>query len=73
MRIAVAQTNPVIGALEKNTDEILVAMMRARKEGADIILFPETAICGYPAEDLLLLPCFGATLAYIELEITYLR
>lgn len=56
--LAIAQFNPTIGALQQNTDKILELIDRAKQAGAKMILFPELAICGYPPEDLLLLPDF---------------
>jgi NAD+ synthase (glutamine-hydrolysing) len=58
MQIALAQINPTIGAIEKNGDKILMALMKAKQQGADLLLLPELAICGYPPEDLLLLSGF---------------
>lgn len=54
MRILVAQLNPIIGDLEGNTQKILETLEHARAQKADIVLFPELSICGYPPEDLLL-------------------
>lgn len=54
MRVAVAQTNPIVGDLEGNTHKILQFIDRARQHSPDIVLFPELSICGYPPEDLLL-------------------
>lgn len=48
-----AQLNPTIGDLDGNTQKIIQALDRARREGGDVILFPELSICGYPPEDLL--------------------
>lgn len=52
MKLALAQTNPVVGALRANTAKILEASRRAAEAGADIAVFPELAICGYPPLDL---------------------
>jgi NAD+ synthase (glutamine-hydrolysing) len=54
MYLAMAQINPIVGDLQGNTKKILDYLTRARKEKADLIVFPELAICGYPPEDLLL-------------------
>lgn len=54
MRILVAQLNPTIGDLEGNTHKIIQVLERARAQNADLVLFPELSICGYPPEDLLL-------------------
>ncbi|MCB1084221.1 MAG: NAD+ synthase, partial [Simkania sp.] len=52
MKILVAQLNPTVGDLDKNTQKILDAMDHGRKVGAEIVLCPELSICGYPPEDL---------------------
>ncbi|RMF85413.1 MAG: NAD+ synthase [Planctomycetota bacterium] len=54
MRIALAQTNPLIGDVDGNLERILRAIDAARRGGADLVLLPEQAILGYPAKDLLL-------------------
>jgi NAD+ synthase (glutamine-hydrolysing) len=58
LRIALAQLNAVVGDLEGNRDRILDALAEARGTGADLVLFPELAVTGYPPEDLLLRPGF---------------
>jgi NAD+ synthase (glutamine-hydrolysing) len=58
MRIALAQINPVVGDLDGNRDLILGRLEEARDQGADLVLFPELAVTGYPPEDLLLRPGF---------------
>ncbi len=58
MRIALAQINPVVGDLTGNRDLILARLEEAKAAGADLALFPELAITGYPPEDLLLRPGF---------------
>ncbi len=58
LRIAQAQINPVVGGLEGNGNLILRWIGRAKTAGADIVTFPELALCGYPPEDLLLKPRF---------------
>ncbi|NGX34079.1 MAG: Glutamine-dependent NAD(+) synthetase [Candidatus Anoxychlamydiales bacterium] len=54
MLIYVAQLNPTIGNLTRNTEKILNTIEKARLEKAEVIVFPEAAISGYPPEDLLL-------------------
>jgi NAD+ synthase (glutamine-hydrolysing) len=54
MLIYVAQLNPKIGDLSHNTDKIISSIKKAKLEKADIIVFAEAAISGYPPEDLLL-------------------
>ncbi len=58
MRLALAQINSVVGDLDGNTNRILDGLSAAREAGADLVLFPELAITGYPPEDLLLRPGF---------------
>jgi len=53
MRISFSQLNPIIGDFEHNVEKIIQAIKRAKEEKADLVIFPEMAICGYPAEDLL--------------------
>ena len=52
LRIAVAQINPVVGDVAGNVDRVLDAA-RSQVGQADLVVFPELAICGYPPEDLL--------------------
>ncbi len=55
MRIALAQLNTHVGAIDANTRKVLTAAMRARDElRCDLIVFPELTLSGYPPEDLLL-------------------
>jgi NAD+ synthase (glutamine-hydrolysing) len=51
MKISIAQQNYHIGNFEENTEKILCAINLAKKEGADLILFSEMSVCGYPARD----------------------
>jgi NAD+ synthase (glutamine-hydrolysing) len=54
MRLALAQINTVVGDLDGNRDLIHSRLDEARTGGADVVLFPELAVTGYPPEDLLL-------------------
>ncbi len=54
LRVAIAQLNLVVGDLAGNAQRILVAARTAADQGADLLLTPELALCGYPPEDLLL-------------------
>ena len=56
--IALAQLNPTLGAINANLAKAREA--RATAKVADLILFPELFICGYPPEDLVLRPAFVA-------------
>lgn len=58
LRIAVAQFNAVVGDLTGNVERIIECAVQARARGAQVLLTPELALCGYPAEDLLLRPDF---------------
>ena len=55
---AVAQLNCFVGDISGNARRILDAVARAKAAGADVVLTPELALCGYPPEDLLLRPAF---------------
>ena len=54
LRLALAQMNAVVGDLAGNEQRIAELIRRGREAGADLVLFPECALTGYPAEDLLL-------------------
>lgn len=58
MRIFVAQIDPTVGDLEGNTQKIIKEIQAGKKANADLVLFSELVLSGYPAEDLLLLPHF---------------
>ena len=58
LRLALAQINSTVGDIDGNADKILNFAKRARAVKADIVIFPELAITGYPPEDLLLKPKF---------------
>ena len=60
MKIALAQINPTIGDFDGNAQKILEFTRRAEQGGADLVLFPELAVCGYPPADLLEKPSFVA-------------
>ena len=54
IRLALAQVNPTVGAIEENRKKIAVRLEEARRLDAVVVLFPELALTGYPPEDLLL-------------------
>jgi NAD+ synthetase len=54
MKIAIAQMNVTVGDLAGNVARIADFARRARSQGADLVVTPELALCGYPPEDLLL-------------------
>ena len=60
LKIAIAQINATVGDFAGNTARIVDFAERARAQGADLLLTPELALCGYPPEDLLLRDDFCA-------------
>ena len=60
LRAALAQMNPTVGDIEGNAARIAELAEQARDEGAQLVLFPELALTGYPPEDLLLKTHFMA-------------
>ena len=58
LRIAVCQLNLHVGDLGGNKEKIITAYKQAESATADIAIFPELAVCGYPPEDLLLKSAF---------------
>ncbi len=53
MKVALVQINPTIGAFSENISKICNFSEKAKQLKADIVIFPELAICGYPPKDLL--------------------
>lgn len=67
MKVALAQINTIVGDLSGNESRILAAYQRGVEQGAELVIFPELAITGYPPRDLLLRPRFIAeNLAVLE-------
>ena len=60
MKTALIQMNPTVGALKKNTDTAIQKALQAYDAGAELIVFPELTISGYPPEDLILKDHFCA-------------
>ena len=54
LHIAVAQLNFLAGDINGNTQIILNTIQKAKQASVDLLVFPELALSGYPAEDLLL-------------------
>ena len=55
-KIALAQFSPHIGNVEANAQKMIEQANQAKKQNADLIVFPELSLIGYPAEDLLIRP-----------------
>src|SRR3954447_4180808 len=67
MKVALAQINTTVGDLAGNEAKILAAYRRGVEAGADLVMFPELTITGYPPRDLLLKRSFVAeNLAVLE-------
>lgn len=67
LRAALAQINTTVGDLEGNASKIIDNIAAAREAGADVVVFPELAVTGYPPEDLLLKRTFvEANVAALE-------
>ena len=58
MKIALAQINSTVGDVNGNRDRILETMAQARLVEADLVIFPELSLTGYPPKDLLFLHGF---------------
>ncbi len=58
MKIAAAQINPTVGDLQGNALKIANIIVETRSRGADLVIFPELALTGYPPRDLLLYNAF---------------
>ena len=67
LRVALAQINTTVGDLNGNAAKIIANIAAAREAGADVVVFPELAVTGYPPEDLLLKRTFvEANVATLE-------
>ncbi len=60
VKIALGQINPTVGDFSGNSAKIIEYSRRARAGGAELILFPELSVCGYPPRDLVERPSFVA-------------
>ncbi|MEI8396922.1 MAG: NAD+ synthase [Rhodospirillaceae bacterium] len=58
LTIALAQINPTVGQIRANLERMQEARRQAAGRGADLVVFPELAVSGYPPEDLVLKPFF---------------
>lgn len=60
LKIALAQANPTVGDIDGNIAKLRQMRARAASLGADVVVFPELFVTGYPPEDLVLKPAFPA-------------
>ncbi len=58
LQVAIAQINPCVGDFDFNKEKILNSIHEARENDADLVVFPEMVVSGYPPEDLLFRPAF---------------
>ncbi|MCJ7472739.1 MAG: NAD+ synthase, partial [Actinobacteria bacterium] len=67
LKLYLAQINPIVGDIIQNHRLIISHIEKASASGADIVIFPELALTGYPPEDLLLKTAFiSENLKYID-------
>ena len=59
LRIALCQANLPVGDIDGNVDRVQTSVAQAQEQGAELVVFPELSITGYPPEDLLLRPSFS--------------
>ncbi len=60
MKIALGQIDTTIGDFQRNTDKIIEYSRRAQSGAAELVIFPELSVCGYPPRDLVERPSFVA-------------
>src|ERR1043166_4597696 len=58
MRIALAQINSTVGDLRGNVEKMISMARRAAEKKAEVVVFPELSLCGYPPRDLVEKPSF---------------
>ena len=64
LTIIMAQINPVVGDIDGNTQTVIDAVKQSQEQyGAQVVVFPELTLCGYPPEDLLLRPSMQQRIA----------
>ena len=71
LKVALAQINPLVGDIPGNTRLVIDTLHHARDAlKADIVIFPELVLCGYPPEDLLLRPSLQRRIEKALTEVT---
>jgi NAD+ synthase (glutamine-hydrolysing) len=60
VKIALAQINPTVGDFTGNAEKIRQYARCAQSRGAELVVFPELSVCGYPPRDLVEVPAFVA-------------
>ncbi|HAI30751.1 MAG TPA: NAD+ synthase, partial [Thalassospira sp.] len=58
LAIAIAQLNPIVGDVTGNRDKVVAAWETAADQAADVVLYSELVLSGYPPEDLVMKPAF---------------
>src|SRR5262245_62978128 len=58
LAISLAQLNPTVGDIDGNAAQVRRGRAEAKGQGADLVIYSELNICGYPPEDLVLKPAF---------------
>ncbi len=67
VKIALAQINPTVGDFTGNAAKLHEFALEARSRGAELVVFPELSVCGYPPRDLVEVPAFvGASRKMLE-------
>ena len=69
MRVALAQIDPIVGDLKGNAELVIARCREAQAAGAELVVFPELVISGYPPEDLLLKDYFVAECARVVQQV----
>lgn len=69
VRIALAQLNPIVGDLQGNAALCVTAIQNSAELGANIVVFPEMMLTGYPVEDLALRPSFQMASEQVALDL----
>lgn len=69
MRIALAQINPIVGDLFGNAEKIIEFAQKSANQGAELVVFPELCVCGYPPMDFLDNPLFVEACAKVVQQI----